>query len=884
MEKETSILEFQIAEGNNVVKMLSSIAKGVLGIRDVTAAAAKDGNILTKLYGDEKQGTSTLIQQEKLTKELNNKKIAIDRLTASMQKFSASGDLDNFVRAREKVNDLTVEVNGLEMALEEVAAKLSGEDMSGAGMEDKIGGYLNQASSMARSYGGESGGAFADTIDSISNMREQLTPFAEKLQGFVGTLQEGSSASGVAQTGIKGLFGSLKGGISGLAGSATEAIGALGPVGIAIGVASLAAGALSAVMAMQTKEIEKQIEARREETDKEIEYAEMVASGSTEQLESQKASLETQIEIKKAARDAELAASAAGNTLVDGIDKYRTVAEAGLNQLLGRSLEGTTIYGATADAAKAYNEELKSLEAQYDNVNRALDPVAQREREELALQNLMQAQEDHIQILNDMASAEASYMSQLEEFRESEALSTSRAQEDQFIADSRAQLEHDNEILSIKTNSKNAETEIAKELAKSLVGLEEQNAKDRASALAQFQKSMTELEKETAKSREDAVKDARETEKETLDQYRRDSAKSEKQYQKERLRRIEDAGKTMLDAELANDVNAYIAAQEASRVELARMDEDHFDEMKEADEAFELQRQQAKNQLAKQLQDIDANYNEQRQKMQEQFNEENLLREAAYRESVAIAQKEAAERIQAERDGAAKSLQEAQESWRKRRELEEEDRALAEKRRKEDVNARLAEMAESFRNETDALKKKETDVLNIIKAGGNITVQTYEERETAIRTVVTNSYTTMIAALASAINQAKTSINSGFGGGSSGGSTGSGAGYGAGWGAGTMSFSSTGKYGKSAFAAAEGMVVGPNRPTLIVAGEGDKPELILPLEKSGGIPDGMGGGNTVEFNGNITIGDGVSEVVFIREMTNLAEGLMDGFAKIRKPT
>ena len=142
----------------------------------------------------------------------------------------------------------------------------------------------------------------------------------------------------------------------------------------------------------------------------------------------------------------------------------------------------------------------------------------------------------------------------------------------------------------------------------------------------------------------------------------------------------------------------------------------------------------------------------------------------------------------------------------------------------------------------DALKLRERDALTVINNGGREQVLTYEQKQAQINAVIKTSYDQLLAAMRSA------SMASGLGGGGSG-STAFNRSPNQGYSASRFTPTRS-RFGPKGILAEDGAIVGPRKPTLVIAGEGDTPELVMPLDKSKGIGNATLGGDRIEFNMN----------------------------------
>lgn len=902
MADDRAVLSVESSETQQANKFFDAAIKGIQGVKSVLGDFGKDGNIVTQMYGDQKQSQETFALQEKLNKQLDAKTMTLERLTKKMQEYWRTGDDKKWKLVRDRIGEVSGEIDELNQQLQQ-GAELMGQlvdqsegledvDMEGGmAASDKLGSF----SMLARQVGGQGENPFAETVDQIQGISESFGRFNETLGDFKGIMWESIKTGAQGQKGIKAFTGALSGGLTGLKDGAGAAVTALGPAGLALGGVAIAGGVLSSIMAEQNRQTQKEIELRRMNIDKQLEFNELVTNGTSDQLAASKAALEAELKIKEAGRDAALNAEVASDTLQSGIDKWRTAGEYALNRLIGRSGDLTTVYGQNIDDARELNTEITSIQNKLDNIARAEALVKKREEEEKAAERLANAEEEHLTLMNDLAKAQQDYTQQVKDFLDDQEFSRKRELEDEAIAAKRAKAERDAELLGMENDYNAAVISAKEESNRTLKSLDEEKIKAEEEAKEALIESFKEIETELNEARAENLAAYLKSEAEELESHNREVAKADEAFAKERVRRIKDAGKSMLDAELANDVNAYIAAQEQAKEDLDRMDEDEANRKKEEDENWQLARAQTKKQFEEQQADLETNAVKQRQQLQEQYDKENILRQEQYNEQVEAEKVALAEKLDAEKKSYEESLAANIAAFEARQKLEKEDRDLAERRRKEDLQRQLDQMDKAFQDQLTAIKENDQKVLDVIEANGFVLEETYEERERNVRDIVKSSYATLITQLKSMQGSMMWS-SSGKSGGSSSGS-GSPSSFDSsypsiynpsskpGWG--SSSGTSTGKFGKRAILAAEGAIVGPHKPTLVVAGEGDKQELVMPLDRSKGIPDGffdsMSKPVEVHYHGNISIGDGVSESVFRQEMRTLAEGLFKGWKMAQNP-
>lgn len=827
----SSIFDIDIKGVDKAAKAIGTVNKALSSTASAVKAVVKTGGVASAVGADKQK----IALNQQLNKEIDRTESALERVEERLKKTSR---IDAYRRLsgeaaelQSRIESLRMEQEALNDSVGDMPTDFGMMGMGGGGYGGfGFGGPGQNMSSAFRSVGQIAGGGGFNTsaLGEMMDGMSQALEMGSQLGMDLGEMANQAKMSG-------GVLGRSMGGALGMLSKAA------GPASAALAGVSLGFQAFDIISGKSTAQIEKNIAARRRELDLTNERNEMLRTGSAESIREQIAALEDQIEATEATRDASIsAATAETNTL----DQVRTVSEAMLNQFLGRGLEGTTIYGQAADAIRDYNEELGQQQDRLRMLQDIQDDVAAREKAEEAAMRVKDAEEELISIRQEAADAAERYAEEVQRFEEDAAFNRARELEDRAIQDARDAEDHARELARAEEDYNKRIEDMREDHLKSLADMEEE-----------LGKSLADLDESLAKSIADANKDYMRNQRDELEAHIKEMARAEKAYQKERLRRLEDLNDELASAEMENDVVRFIQAQQQGAKDLKRMREDHEESQGESGQQFEERMAQAAEEHQRNLAQMREQAAEQRAEMLEQYEEQKQAAIEALQEQLA-----------AEKESHAESLAETKANFERQRKLEEENRAFQDARAKEDHERQLQQMRDGYQREVDALRDREQEALSVIKFGGYDQVRAVQS--------VQNSMTQAWRNIAQSAVNAVSGFSSGFSGGAS------------------RSFTSGGSSGRSFFTptgrgvfAAKGALI--DRPTLMVAGEGNKPELVVPFDESQGIPRDVlgklgGGGETYNFNlGSITIGDGVSEAVVRQALNDMGRTLVQAIADAR---
>lgn len=157
----------------------------------------------------------------------------------------------------------------------------------------------------------------------------------------------------------------------------------------------------------------------------------------------------------------------------------------------------------------------------------------------------------------------------------------------------------------------------------------------------------------------DVNKKFMQSELEAVRKFRREEERETARANKERLRRLQDLEDDLYDAQQANDVNAFIAAERAGEKDLQRMAEDADEQTLLRQEQFAEERRLAEQQRAERIADLQVQAEERRAALQQQLADEQAARDKVIAETqkqLAVEQDRIAKAIAAEDQRFAKVL------------------------------------------------------------------------------------------------------------------------------------------------------------------------------------------------------------------------------------
>lgn len=868
MADQESILGLRATGAENVAKSLDKTGAGLVKVDNAIKRLKKSGNVVQAVGGTKSEQQNLTKVHAELQKELEAK---ISALKDIEKQLKSTADLATFRKMKEDAGQAQSEVVKLERELKEVdrLAESVKKKSSGRAQYKQLASTVIQSVQGAGGVGG-AGGSLAESLGIDRNSQAALSEFADTIQSAVPFLQEASGdfskMGGAIGNVIKGTTSAKEG-----LGTVVSSLGSVGVIGALVGATLAVWGKVFQMLAdreqQAREEVDNYVEALKRKIELERQINDFITTGD---LGGAQAALE---DAKKAREDA-LAVEA---------DLRQRIAA---NEAAYANLGGALDPGRRRELIGEHDELLKQLQdsivndlgpavQQVDSLMRALpdvansDPVLRRlqgymqqmPQNATAVENLKSAESDLIQTRQTAAEAVKQFEDQLRQQQLENAVQAQRQEQDRAIADERAAKDQAEALQQIQAESNKALEQLAKEHDKTLMDLQISYAKESENAAQQLAKSLLSIDTNLAKSVAEATAQYQKDQAKSLAAFRKEQARAEAEYQKERKRRLEDAQQSLLEAEMNNDVVAFIQAQASAKKDLSRMAEDRADSRAQAAEDFKQQQDEARQAFEENLQQMREQAAEQKQQTIDQYNEEKAQRDQQFAEQKQLEAQAFAERLQQQKDQTNESLAVSAAAFAKQQQLQAEDRALEDQRRKEDQEKQLQQQTEALNEQLDEAKKHEADLLKVLRSGGNDQLDTVTLAQTQIVSAYQQGAQNAVAAVQAAMAAINSAATTTYGPPATGASTGS-------WGT-PVPF----------VAAAKGVVT--KKPTLVMTSENYQQEAVFPLDQSPGLPGGLG--STVNISG-ITIGAGNN--ITIDELTDalneLGEVVVAGIHEGRK--
>lgn len=805
-----SVFEFTSSGGKKAAATISEVNKNLTRMLDITKSFKKTPplNVVDpKAEEDIKKYQGRL---DVVTAHIDDMRAAMDKVKNGREFVSMTEDLEKAEKVAEQLKEHINDIKAPDLG-----------NMGGGG-------------------GGGEGGNLREGFDTGADVTELAQMFS------------GSGGLGDALQSVSGNFNQLKTTLGGLEGTAGIAGAALAGVALGFKVFDAITGHTEEAMTTAINATKKKFEMERQ-------VADVVAQG-TQAVQDRLTAIAAERDSMIQERNEQIQNA---QQYTGMFDQIRTVLESGLKGIarsfldfihgipgLEGALQGLTtwatsaptIYGQAGEAIQEANQQIDSLNQETQMLTDSMQKAAAV---------------DLKQIFKDYADSVASYNAEVTSMNRQAQQEDARQQQDWNTEDLRRDEDHNRDLAKQRA-----------EFNKRIADLYKQDAKAQQEAAKNLAKSLEELAKDQKKQADEAAKQFQKDTKDAQESYYKDLAKAEAQYAKDRRRRVEDLNDDLRNAERANDVLAFIAAQEAADKDLKRMDEDHRDELGESKKQFEEQEAQRQQQYADQLADLQKSGDERRQELLTAYAEEQADRAAALKEQIAE-----------EQASYAQSLAEAEEARQIERQRQLEDRALQQQRTAEDRQRQLDELRQQHQKEIDALKQKE----NQVKAA----MQTAAQQQVAVvqtgMAQVTNTFRTAMSNMQAAatnfsrqgstrpsVNNPNVSSSGGFG--APRGNTGS------------AQHSAITHGSAIAHQTIRGFASGGvvDKPTVSLLGENLRPgevEVVKPMPRNmlpSGAGAGMGGRQTVyNQNAPITIGGNAEGVITEKWVKTQIEGALD---------
>jgi hypothetical protein len=665
----------------------------------------------------------------------------------------------------------------------------------------------------------------------VGDLSQSIFSLGSQMTGLGGVFDDmGMSTSNIFTQGeqLSGMFTKLASApkLGALSGGFTKLAKLAGPVSAGIAGINVGMTAFDAIMGRSTEQIRKNIEAHREAMDLELERADLLRTGSSESIEADIAAMEDQIAVREQSRR-DLQADAVNLTSTS--DQLKTI--------IGHFAGSDKVFGDAADALKEMDDEIADLAAERDMRQAILDEVRAREEAEEAAQRVKDAEEELASIREESQQAIEDYQKQLEETFDDWLFDDARTQRERRRSEIAAEKEHAENLAGIAEQSNETIAGLQRDHGKNMREMEERLREELAAVPVEMHEEEARISQEYMESRIEEHESHLET-----------MQKAEAQYQKDRQRMIEDHLDQLREAESSNDIVQFLQLQRDHEKAMRRASEDREEEVTEEQKQFDEAQAQRRADFQQQLA-------EQRQAGQERMAE---LR-AQYEEEKAQASDSLREQIASEQAQRAEQIADAQAEHAKRRKEEAEQQKIEDKERDIERKRQLQKMEQGHKEQLQELQEREQAQLDIIHSGGRAQIDVVQKTQQALVDIMADGARAMVDELKDAIDE---------------GTSGK-----------ARSRSNVTKFSrKPAIAAAEGAIV--TEPTVTLLGEGRVPEVVMPLEPSGGLPGGMG--TTMQFSfGNITLGGGVTRAEFEQTMNEfghvVADALTDAQSGVRTP-
>lgn len=844
-----SIFEFSQSGEQKILDSFAKIAKGVKSVRSELVTSEKIGTVVDSILGKgplRQKNQQQLDQFENkvtdLTDKLKLQQKEAEKLKKSYEAFKGTEFEQSIVSQLEAAEKQTHDTIAALEKLHQEADKPFDVDFPlgkpGGGNRFRIPGNAQGGAQMAQSIGGLLGGAgigggqFAELTSTIGDAFDGAGRLSNELREMSEiALEAGGKFSGP------------------LSGGLMNAAKLAGPVAAGIAGVAVAFTVMDAISGKTAESINKAIDARRKQMDTELEYEDLLRSGSTDAIQAEIEALTESIETRKKYRDDQIA-NAINET--SHWDIWRSAIEAELNDAIGRTYEMATTYGAAADAVREYNTQIEEEETRLQNLIKAQDKVAQREAQE----RVNEARKHEIDLLNQMGDVLDDFGESVAEFNEENAFQRGRELQARQREDERAERDHQRELQKIILDGNEERLDIEKDRLDQIDDAWEEFEKGRVRAVKQLDRAQQEVNEDEKKSLADADANYMRDRVKALETHLQQMAKAERAYDKERKRRLEDLHLELLDAEAANDVARFISAERQAKVDLKRMQEDHKESQSEAERQFEQERAEREEQYRQEREDIKQAAIERRAELQAQYDEEIAQLKEQREERLAQIEESNKEALAKQWESEQKRRAAEIEAFEQRLEDQAEQRRIEDELREEDNQRQLDKMRAAAEKQLKELEKEQDQNYEVIKSGGAKRLEEVKYGEARMRAAVIGSYNSALQQL--------NSLASSYGASSYGSSNDlKASGYGP-------------SFGGEALFAAKGAYV--DKKTFIVAGE-NTPELILPLDRSQGIPadilDRIGGSRAPVFHfGNIDLG-GISPEQFDQGIQELADAVLE---------
>lgn len=710
-----SVFDIKTPDAETAVKAFQSLNEGLERMLNTAKTLFDRGGVATAIAPDDAAARLMEVESEikAVSSEITRLETGIaalgsedfelfDTMTADAKLLQES--LESLRREQETLNDALSDMNDQDMF---PSFRSPGNQLGGLFSQfSQVGGYGSAFSELSMGIG--------QALDMGSQLGMQFGEMAE---------MAGESGRAINQHIAGGLNKLSK--VAGVAGAAIAGVSA----GFSL---------YDKIVGHSAKATQEAIEARRLEIDIMREANELLRSGTIDAIDEEIRALQEEITLKEAARDAALRAAVDETSM---IDQVRTVAEYGLDRILGGTGKATTRYGEVAAEIDQYTREIEDAQERLANREEIRAQVGINEQARAATQRLADAEQELADLRQSAADSAARFRDSLQEYIDDFEQQRSDQLREQQRADAKALEEHNEALEDLRSDSHQrieemekahsvamrdarnefleAEQEAQQRLKESIIEVEED-----------VQEALADLEKEMTDNRAKAVASYMESELERYEDHLESLADAEDDYQKERRRRLEDLHDDLAAAERANDVRAFLDAQKQADKDLRRMAEDHEEQRGEEQDTFDKtsieRREQFEEELAtlqkegsERVAELREQATERIAELREQAGKEKAERQRAQEERLQQMREQHKEALKAEQAQLKESLKQQKAAFEERMAEEAEERAYQEQLAQEQFDRQIAKMREQHETELAEMESREMELLRIIRSGGH---------------------------------------------------------------------------------------------------------------------------------------------------------------------
>ncbi len=848
-EPTRSVFEFLVDGEQKITSAFAGFGKGLKSVRDELAGLNKIGTLPELIFGPQQQQEKAKRSLTEFEEQVLSLRKTVGRQIAEYKSLQtairdASAPPEELQDLLDKQKELGAAIRANKEALEGMQRTQAG---AGGGADDFYG-YRQSVTQPLRgiSMQFQRAGGYDSALAQVGQAIDSVGDFGDSMTMLGRDLQESAQSIGDFIQNLK----DVKAAGGGAGGMLNSIVGGIGQFNILGGLLIANIAAWGAVF----NEVERQAQQARDAV-----LAQLEAGKRQRALEQQTQEAVDEGDIDSASRALEQAWADWREGKAQEADILRDLA--GIQEqyaALGSSFNPAerNRLGAAGQELENQLKNLFGAGGPFEDANeriQAWSAVMERVRQRANERAVSESIERNVELLAQMGGVLDDLNDTLADFGEEHAFQRRRELEDRYREDQRAEREFQKSIVSIEQDGQERRVEIAERTLKQIDDSWKDFEKQRLKAIQRLDKSIAQVGIDEQKRIGDLNKRYMEDRVKATESFLKQVERAQTDYEKARKRRVEDLNNELLDAEAANDVARFIQAERNAALDLQRMREDHQERQTEAETEFKLAQDERRAQRAEDLKAIREDAEARRQELRQQFAEEELERREAQQERLQQIQESMAEQLAEQKKQEAKSLLQLRESYEERRALEAEERAFRDARQAEDQARQADKMRVAAEKQLRELEKQQQQHYDVIHSGGVRRLEDVQRGEVAMRAEVVGSYARALAQLRQMASQYSFGNNMAA------------AGY-----SGSYNY-----YAASGLLAQEGAFV--NKPTLVVAGEGNRPELILPLDRSKGIPadllNQLGKAQSTFQFGDVDLG-GVSPEQFQAGMQQFADAVL----------